>query len=445
MRSFRKPTMAANTHPEPDIQQVLRMESSSSKKRILKRFFYWGLAGIILFGALILWNHRNGNSEPVRYETQDAVLGDLTITVAATGNLEPTNQVDVSSELSGIIETVSVDDNDQVKVNQELARLDTDKLNADVQKYRAALEAARAQVLQAQATLKDSRAEFERLRHAYELSGGKVPSAYTLESAEAEFEKARADVASAEAQVIQAQAVLEYAETDLSKAVIRSPINGLVLSRDVEPGQTVAASLQAPILFTLAEDLARMELHVDVDEADVGQVKPGQEAVFTVDAYPERVFPARIIRVKYGAENTDGVVTYEAALEVDNGSLLLRPGMTATADITVARVEDAVLVPNAALRFSPSAKEADETEDKDAKTSMTSRLVPPPPRPARPSSNQASNKIAGGEQQVWTLQNQTPVPVKVTTGLSDGIMTEVVGGDIRPGTPLIIGVTHVKP
>jgi HlyD family secretion protein len=436
--------MVPRTNPDTDIKQALGIEAFSSKKRTLKRFLYWGGAAIILFALLLFWSLRNGGSELIRYETQNAVSGDLTITVSATGNLEPTNQVDVSSELSGIIETVSVDDNDHVTVNQELARLDTDKLNADVKKYRAALEAARAQVLQAQATLRDSRAEFERLRHAHDLSGGKVPSAYTLESAEAKFSKAQADVASAQAQVMQAKAVLEYAETDLAKAVIRSPINGIVLSRDAEPGQTVAASLQAPILFTLAEDLSRMELRVDVDEADVGQVKAGQEATFTVDAYPDHVFPARITRVRYGAQNTDGVVTYEAVLEVNNKALLLRPGMTATADITVARVDDAVLVPNAALRFSPSVTDAEDTEKKETKTSVTSRLFPRPPRSARTSSNQSSIKTAGGEQQVWTLNGQTPTPIKVTTGLSDGIKTELTSGNIAPNTPLVIGVTHVK-
>ena len=435
--------MNMNSNPQSDIEQTLGMQTFSGKKSILKRFLLWGVPAIVVVIVIILLSTLNGAAN-LQYKTSRAVLGDLTITVSATGNLEPTNQVDVSSELSGIIKTVDVDYNDQVKVNQVLARLDTGKLQADVKKSRAALQAARAQVLQTQATLNKTQAELGRLRHAHELSGGKVPSAYDLESAEAAFSKAQADVAGARAQVTQAQAELESTQTDMSKALIRSPINGIVLSRDVEPGQTVAASLSAPVLFTLAEDLTLMELHVGVDEADVGQVRHGQVAEFTVDAYPGRVFPARITQVRYGAQDTDGVVTYETVLEVDNAGLLLRPGMTATADITVDGIKQGVLVPNAALRFSPPAIHTDSSDTTNKKSSMMSKLMPRPPRPGKKgSSNQGSDTEKNGRQQVWTLQDGNLVPIIVTTGVTDGIRTEITGGDIEPGSELVVGTMSV--
>ena len=252
--------------------------------------------------------------------------GSLTVTVTATGNLEPTNQVDVGSEVSGLVEAVFVDDNDRVTVNQVLARLDISKLEDAVVNNRAALASAEARVLQATASVTEARANLTRLQRVAELSGGKVPSQAELETAEASLARAEADEASARATVEQARASLSSAETSLAKASIRSPINGVVLARQVEPGQTVAASFQAPVLFTLAEDLSSMELEVDVDEADVGQVRAGQKAVFTVDAYPNRQFPATIVRVDFGSQVTDGVVSYATVLRVDNDDLRLRPG-----------------------------------------------------------------------------------------------------------------------
>ncbi len=436
--------MNMNSHPQSDIEQTLGMEASSGKKSILKRFLFLGVPAIIAVIVLVFLSTHN-SADNLQYKTSKAVMGDLTITVSATGNLEPTNQVDVSSELSGIIETVDVDYNDHVEVNQVLARLDTDKLQADVKKSGAALDASRAQVLQAQATLNKAQAELGRLRRAHELSGGKVPSAYDLDAGEAAFLQARADLAGARAQVTQAQAELESTRTDLSKALIRSPINGIVLSRDVEPGQTVAASLSAPVLFTLAEDLALMELHVGVDEADVGQVRQGQTATFTVDAYPERVFPARITQVRYGAQDNDGVVTYETVLGLDNAGLLLRPGMTATADITVAGIKQGVLVPNAALRFSPPAIHSDSSDTTNKTGSMMSKLMPRPPRPGKKgSSNLGYDTEKNGRQQVWTLQNGNLLPIIVTTGVTDGIMTEITRGDIEPGMELVVGTMSVE-
>lgn len=431
--------MKEREHPQADITKILE-NGGKGPAGSARRWIAWAVLAPAAVLAVFVWGF-SGGKEQVTYRFEEARRGDLTVTVSATGNLQPLNQVDVGSERSGIIRSVEADYNDQVKVGQVLARLDTAMLDAEVRKASAALESAQARVLQARATLKQAGAELGRLRQAHELTDGRVPSARELDVAEAALDRARADEAAARAQVSQARATLESNRTDLSKALILSPINGIVLSRSVEPGQTVAASLQAPVLFTLAEDLGRIELHVDLDEADVGRVKPGQQATFTVDAYPERVFPAEVVQVRYSPKAEAGVVTYETVLRVDNTDLLLRPGMTATADITVNEINDAVLVPNSALRFVPR-EAGKETQEK---SSVLSKLLPRPPRHTRRDSQNGRAAGAGrAEQAVWTLQQGTLGSLQVTTGATDGIMTEIVKGAVEPGTRVITGSMNIK-
>jgi HlyD family secretion protein len=429
-----------NKNPETDIARTLGIDKSSGKRKLLRRllvFCFLLLAAAVAVGFLFTRN----KAETVQFKTQPASRGDITIKVSATGNLEPTNQLEVGSELSGIIDTVEVDHNDEVTVGQVLARLDTDKIEAQVLQSKAALEAAKAQVLQAQATLKEKKLELQRLRKAYELSGGKVPSHYDLDAADAALARAEADEAGAKAQVAKARATLKAEDTDLAKTVIRSPINGIVLSRDVEPGQTVAASLQAPVLFTLAEDLTQMELHVDVDEADVGQVKEGQEAEFTVDAYPDKTFPARITQIRYSSQNTDGVVTYKTVLKVDNSKFLLRPGMTATAEIAVQKVTSAILAPNAALRFTPPVTNQVKEEKRPDGGTFMGKLMPRPRRPQKTSSDNHPNTAgASKNKRVWTVNDGHLLPIPVKTGATDGIMTEILEGNIAPGMELVVAV-----
>jgi len=425
-----------NTESEPlsgeEIRETLGLTSTGAKA-FWKRWYVWPLlVGLIAVGTLLLTGPKE--EVVVRYLSAPIEQGNLAVTVTATGNLAPTNEVEVGSELSGIVDSVAVDYNDQVKVGQVLAKLDVTKLNAQILQSKAALESAKAKVLETQATVKVSQSDMARLRKVWELSGGKVPAQQDLDSAEADLARAQADEASARAAVLQAQATLEENQTNLTKAVIVSPINGIVLERSVEPGQTVAASLQAPVLFTLAEDLTRMELQVDVDEADVGSVKAGQEAIFTVDAYPSRTFPARTVQVRYGADNEDGVVTYKTVLDVDNPDLALRPGMTATADITVEKRENVLLVPNAALRFTPTVAEPTTTSRDDG---LLGKIMPHPPAP--PEKKQAVTTPLPGRQQLWILRDGHPAAVEVTTGLSDGLKTEIVDGDLQPGTAVITG------
>lgn len=391
-----------------------------------------GAVFLALVAALAVVIARASAAEAApRYRTEPVTVGTLVVTVSATGNLEPTNQVDVGSELSGIIERVFVDDNDRVARGQVLAQLGLARLKDAVAQSRANVAAARARVVEAQATVAEARAQLSRFRQVAELSGGRVPSKSEMDTAEATMKRAEASEASARAAVAQATATLQSDLTNLEKAHIRSPIDGVVLDRKVEPGQTVAATFQAPVLFTLAEDLARMELQVDVDEADVSRVEVGQQAMFTVDAWPERRFSAVITRVGYGSQVTDGVVSYLAVLEVDNTDLSLRPGMTGTAEIVTLTREHALLVPNAALRFTPAAE-----ADQEPARSPLQALMPRPPR-TTPRRAPPAPAAPGATQLVWVLRDGEPAPLQVKVGSSDGQNTEIVAGPLEAGMAVI--------
>ena len=398
----------------------------SGRQKIVRYTIIGVLVLILIIVAVTFFISRDAGK--TSFVTEEVTLGNLTVTVSATGQLQPTNEVEVGSEISGLIESVYVDENDVVKLGQVLARLDTAKLTDQVTKSTAAVRAAEASVAQAQATVAETAANLSRLRNVYQLSGGKVPSMTEIESAEAAALRAKADVASARASVQQAIAGLKSDQTNLDKASIRSPIDGIVLTRQVEPGQTVAASLQTPVLFTLAENLTQMELQVDVDEADVGKVEVGQPNYFTVDAWPNRRYPAEITRVGFGSQIKDNVVTYKTILQVSNDDMTLRPGMTATAEITTASRENVLRVPNAALRFTPASTEKVEGPG------LVASLVP---RMRSGSGQKKSKPENGGVSQVWVLQNNMPVAVQVKTGLSDGRYTEIVEGDLQPGAKVI--------
>lgn len=388
---------------------------------------------VIVAAAVVFAVFAGKRSGAVQYKTDQARRGDLVVIVTATGTLQPTNKVDVGSELSGTIKSVEVDYNSKVKAGQILARLDTTKLEATIAQSRASLESAKAKVQQAQATVVETKAKLSQYQKVWDLSGGKVPSQTEMDAARAAYERAKADAANYSAMVSQSQAALKANLTDLSKTVIKSPINGIVLTRSIEPGQTVAASFTAPVLFTLAEDLTKMDLHVNVDEADIGKVQEGQKAVFSVAAYPNRMFEAGITQARYGSSTTSGVVTYETVLKVSNPDLSLRPGMTATADITVKKLENVILISSAALRFTPPVQ-----QEKKTSTGLVGALLPRPPK----SGSQQRDSLAAGKQQrrIWTLKNGKLTPVSITIGASNGGVTEVTSGDIQPGTEVVTDV-----
>lgn len=421
-----------NEKKNSDIDRTLNINSKSGRSKHLVRWIVWLLIAIVAAFAVIKLGTGNSDDK-VEYKTETVQRGNLIVSVVTTGTLQPTNQVEVGSELSGIVRTVEADYNDIVKVGQILARLDTSRLEAQVQQSKASLEAAIAKVRQVQATVKEAGNSLDRLKRVGELSGSRLSSQHDIDAAEAVLERSLADETAARASVSQAEANLRIVRTDLSKAVIYSPIKGIVLKRSVEPGQTVAASLQAPVLFTLAEDLTKMELRVDVDEADVDKMKKGQKATFTVDGYPDRIFTAQITQVRYGSKIVSGVVTYETLLNVDNSDLSLRPGMTATASIVVNKIDNAVLIPNAALRFTPPAK---DKETSSGSSSIIGKLFP---RPRRPQTKQKmETKADRKKSRVWTLKDGQLSEVPVMIGESDGIMSEVTGGGIEPDMKVVI-------
>lgn len=385
-------------------------------------------------GGFWAWRNRIEAQAQPRYMTEVVQRGSLSVKVTANGTLQPTNKVDVGSELSGTVSQVLVDINDRVRKGQVLATLDTSRLRDQVARSTAAVGVTQANQRQAAATVDEATGNLQRLEEVARLSGGKVPSASELAGARATLARAQAALASTQASVRDARAALSSDETNLRKAAIRSPIDGVVLARNVDPGNAVAASLQAVTLFTLAEDLTRMKLEVNVDEADVGMVQPGQRSTFTVSAYPSRNYPAVVTRVSYGSTIKDNVVTYQADLDVDNRDLTLRPGMTASASILATERSDVLLVPNAALRFAPDAGVQPAT---DAATGggFASRLMPRIPRAGGP--RRAGGKAAAARQ-VWVLQDGQPVAFAVQPGVSDGRVTEVQSDKLAPGMAVIV-------
>ncbi len=416
------------TEPPADISEVI-----GSSRRRLGRLPLWLAALAAVSLAILFWGLGPGTAEQeVRFKSEAVTRGDLAVRVTATGTLEPVNQVDVGTEVSGTIESVLVDYNDRVRKGDVLARLDTAQLEARFRQSQAALALARARVRDAEATITETG---NRLRRTRDLIAKRLSSPEELDAAEASAARAQAALAVALAQVDQAQAEEDADRQVLDKAVIHSPIDGIVLERQVEPGQTVAASLQTPVLFTIAENLAQMELHVDVDEADVGQVAIDQGAEFTVDAYPRRSFPARIQQVRFAPKTVEGVVTYETLLSVNNAELLLRPGMTATAEILVEELADVLLVPNAALRFSPPAGERGAAGHARPGGGLVGMLLPR--RPPDHRRDNGSGRTAD-RQQVWVLRADRPEPVEVQTGVTDGVLTQILDGPLEAGTEVLV-------
>ena len=453
MNDIVKTRTVTNDPSAPD-QESLEVFLGAPAARPWYRRPAYVVAAIVLLGVLLLLSQCFVGEAAGGYATEEVRRGNLRVTVSATGNLQPTNQVEVGSEQSGLITQVFVDNNDRVTAGQPLARLDTARLQDASVQARAGLASAQAQVATAEASAAQARANLARQEEVYRVSNGRVPSETELDAARAESRRAAAQVRAAQADVAQARAQVSSAQTNLSKATIYSPVTGVVLSRQVDPGQTVAASFQAPVLFTIAEDLAAMELQVRVDEADVGQVREGQRAGFTVDAWPGRRFDAQVRRVDVGANATaatgstsstaasasGGVVAYTAILSVQNPQLLLRPGMTATAEIVTSEHRNVLLVPNAALRFSPE-REAARAARED-KGGITGVLVPRGGRGGRfGRGNRPEREVSigrGSRQTVYILGGDgEPRPVRVVVGETNGSETEIVGGDLRAGMEVI--------
>lgn len=387
--------------------------------------WFWVLALLVVAaGGFAFWRGYGAGEGGMSYRTGVVQRADLVATVTATGTVEPTNLVEISSELSGTLRGVAVDYNDTVKAGQVLATLDTTKLEAELAVAEANVTAAQAQLARARATLVEARDNYDR---AAELDARGVTSHQSLIAQRAAFDRAAAEVTVAEANLELARAQRGLVQADLDKACICSPIDGVVLDRAADAGQIVASALSAPVLFTVAEDLTEMEVQVAVDEADIGAISEGDRVVFTVDAYDDRSFPAEIKTIRYASETVDGVVSYTAVLSVRNDDLSLRPGMTATASIIVAELKDVLAVPNAALRYAPPKVEAEETSAGGG--GLLGMIMPRRP---------GETARASGKS-VWVLRDGQPVEVPVVPGQSDGSLTQIVEGDLRAGEPVILG------
>jgi HlyD family secretion protein len=388
--------------PAASLRDVVAAEQRKESQRRLVR---WLILVLLLaaagFGAY--WLRPKPIPESAKFKTAEASIGDVVRQVSATGRLESRRTVQVGAEISGRIASVEADWDDKVKAGQVLFRFEPESLRAQVAQVRAQLSAAQAAL--AQARIDAAEAERNAGRSKQLFAAG-ADSAMRRDTADAQVEAAKARIQAASAQVELQQATYQLVRTNLEHAVVRAPIDGVVISRSVESGQAVAAALQSPVLFVLAEDLREMRVLVAIDEADVGETKPGQEATFTVDAYPTETFKATLHEIRSAPTLAQGVVTYEAVLDVDNSALKLKPGMTASVKIKTASVQGALRVPNAALRFSPPGKSVKE-----------------------------------GASEVWLLGPAGLSARRVQAGVSDGSFTAVQAESLRDHSEVIVDLT----
>ncbi len=436
--------------PAPDeaVRKTLGLSGGVKwRRRVLTLLVLGGLG----YGGLHAYQQLNEPPPPPSWRTAGVSRGDILITVGATGSVEPLTTVDVGPEISGRVIAVEADWNEHVDKGQVLIRLDTEPLAAQLEQAQAQLAASAATVQQAAASFTEAKLADERMQ---KLTKQGLESAERAETTKAARARAFASLDNARAQKRLSEARVKQVQTDLDRAVIKSPIDGVVLLRAVEPGNAVAASLQTPVLFKIAEDLTRMELRLAIDEADVAKVQPGMEASFTVDAYPDQRFAATVKAVRYAPVVTQNVVTYEAVLSVDNGELKLRPGMTATATITASAVRDVLKVPNTALRFRPPRPEGESAP------SAGRGGMPGMPmlggrgfgggrgggRGGQATARAGGGERAGGERtggrgaRVWVLRDGEPTPVRVQTGATDSAFTEVTGGELTADDRVLVGV-----
>ncbi|MER8389239.1 efflux RND transporter periplasmic adaptor subunit [Mesorhizobium sp. M1428] len=400
------------------IETALGLDHQGLKTKRRRGWFYAVFALLAVAASVVGYQCYAGSPAKIEYTTTLAAMADLTVAVSATGTLQPLTQVDISSELSGVVRSVSVNENQLVKKGDVLAALDTAKLEVQIERAQASAKAAAASVEDATVTLAENE---KALVRAAQLTKRGMATDQSLEAATATRDRSKAAIDIAKANLAMANADLKAQQTDLAKSTIYAPIDGIILTRSVDPGQTVASSLQAPVLFVIAADLKNMELKAAVDEADIGAVKPGQHARFTVDAFPERPFDAEIRDISYASVTTDGVVTYDARLDVDNSELLLRPGMTATVSVVTKQAKNVLTVPSIAFRYRPA-----QTAERG--WSLTDLFTGRMGRPGGNRQRQAATKPTDGSRTLYVLENGRPHPVNVRVGSTDGELTEIVSG-----------------
>lgn len=408
---------APATHAIPSAQEALGIGGGKTRRRRGRGWLYALAAAALAAGAIGYWQ-LGGTSSEISYVTVPAQRGDITVEISATGTLQPLIQVDISSELSGVMRSVAVDENQRVQQGEVLAELDTTRLEAQIEGAKASVKSAEAKILEAKTTLTETEQAHAR---AEQLVKRGMASQQTLDTAVATRDRAHANVAMAEANLAIAEATLKQQDADLVKSKIYAPIDGIVLTRSVNPGQTVASSMQAPVLFVLAANLENMELEAAIDEADIGSVKIAQSARFTVDAFPDRTFSADIRDISFASETTEGVVTYTARLDVDNSELLLRPGMTATVSVVTREARDVLTVPAAAFRFSPPVER--ESSGFSLRNAFMPRMGP-----GMRQQNRQGRGADAGTRTLYVLKDGAPEAVQVKPGVTDGEAVEILSG-----------------
>ncbi len=415
-----------------DIAAALALDKAGRSRRTWRRWISYALVPL-LFVAAIYGYQSWASASAIKkvYTTEAAAKGNIVVLVSASGTLQPLTKVDVSSEQSGVVREVLFEENDTVKKGDVLATLDTTTLSAQVERAQASVTASKARIADAKTTLKEAAQTLERTRT---LAARGTLSQQDLDSAVAKRDRAESAVTSAEADLAVSAAELKVQQSALAKSTIYAPIDGVILTRSVDIGQTVAASLSAPILFVIAEDLRKMKLEAGIDEADIGMVAEGQKARFSVDAFTGKSFDALISKIAYASQTTENVVTYEAQLDVDNSDLSLRPGMTANVDIITRQASAILTVPNGAFRYQPV------VAPKSTGFSLTSMLMP---RFPRGQAKQAAKSAADGSRTVYILQDGTPLPVQVKTGSTDGLKTEILSG-VAEGNQIITAESSTK-
>jgi HlyD family secretion protein len=428
---------------------------------LIKRGWIWVLAILVIAGVFAAF--RLGKKTDPDYFTAKVEKGDIRQVIEATGTINPVTSVQVGSQVSGMISKLYVDFNSKVTKGQVIAEIDPKlfqgavlQSQADLQNAQALLAASKANLTKDQATLQQNKLDYDR---AVGLQRQGVNSQQQLDQAKATYDAITAQVGSdraaiqqAEAQVAQKTAALKVAQTNLDYTIIRAPINGTVVARNIDIGQTVAASLQAPTLFMIALDLTKMQVYAKTDEGDVGQIRPGQKADFQVDAFPKEMFHGAVFQVRMNATSIQNVVTYDTIVNFDNPDLKLFPGMTAYVSIPVAAVADVVKIPNAALRYKPDLS-AERVQELYSKYGVAVAAQAPAPvaakQPGATGKERAIPKPTGASGSdtavVWKLlPDKSLRPLQVHIGLTDHTYTALIGGDLQPGDELVTGATTAK-
>lgn len=422
-----------STTAPPSIPAFARPQRA---RRRLLTFGVLGLVGVGLY--LVVATLRSNGEDTPNYRTVKLQRGDLRSEITATGTLKPLVAVAVGAQISGRLKDVLVDFNSHVKKGQVLARIDPELYQAEQAQAVANLTSARAKVAQAKAKEREAELAYQRDRN---LLAQKVVAQAEVDSRLATYDSAKAEVSAAHAAVAQAQAALVRARANVAYTTIVSPIDGVVISRSVDVGQTVAASLQAPTLFTIAEDLRKMEVHTNVAESDVGAIVVGQKVNFTVDAFSDETFDGTVKQLRYEAQTVSNVVTYDAVVSVDNGALKLRPGMTATVSFITARRENVLRLPNAALRFRPPAQAQIVAPVEGDKQHLNQ---PPRKRSAGglgdPAGRGNPRALRKNVKRVWVLEAGKLRAITVRLGISSSEYSEVVSGQLREGSVVVVGV-----